>query len=98
VNSKSVYQLQAWIFALNEKIGGEFCYSTAVVSGAADLSDDFENMIFSPNCETPITDTITIYDEDGSEAFQTFRVGFTNGQSTSGQRIVISNFALSARP
>ena len=98
VNSKSVYELQAWIFALNEKIGGEFCYSTAVVSGAADLSDDFENMIFSPNCKTPITDTITIYDEGGSEAFQTFRIGFTNGQSTSGQRIVISNFALSARP
>ena len=95
VNSKSVYELQAWIFALN----GEACYATAAGAGIADLSDDFENSIFwSASCKTPITDTITIYDEGGSEAFQTFRVGFTNGQSISGQRIVISNFALSARP
>ncbi|MBK8525071.1 MAG: prepilin-type N-terminal cleavage/methylation domain-containing protein [Betaproteobacteria bacterium] len=67
--------LQGWVFALN----GEACYATAVGAGIADLSDDFENFIFWSACGTPF-DTITIYDEDSSEAFKSFRVGFTTGQ------------------
>lgn len=93
-NKKSVYVLQGWVFALN----GEACYATAVGAGIADLSDDFENFIFWSACGTPFTDTITIYDEDSSEAFKSFRVGFSTGQSSTGQRVVLSDFALGARP
>lgn len=94
-NKKSVYVLQGWAFAL----AGEACYATSIGAGIADLSDDFENLIFwSAGCKTPFTDTITIYDEDSNEAFKNFRVGFSTGQSSSGQTVVISNFVLGARP
>lgn len=96
INKKSVYQLQGWVFSRDGEGG---CYAIATVSGISDLSDDFENLIsWNPLCRNPITDTVTIFDEDSNEAFQTFRVGFTTGQSTQVQRVVISNFALRGRP
>lgn len=93
---RSTYVLKAWVFAKN---GEGSCYGGAIGSGAADLNDDFENLFFwPPSCTTPFSETTTVLDEGDNEAFRTFRVGFTTGQSNRGQTVVISGFKLRAIP
>ncbi|HRE16946.1 MAG TPA: hypothetical protein PLW86_07740, partial [Rhodocyclaceae bacterium] len=78
----ATYTINVWIYKI-------------VMPGMNDTTKDYEaDALDAPT----LTDTLNIYDlQSGTEAFRSFRFGFTTGQSTRGQDIVLSNFELRKR-
>lgn len=95
IRGTSTYDIKAWVTQGSDP---------GLLPGFDNVAIDFESMpgaaVFAPsaNYAVYLAETVTLQDLSATGAtFNLFRVGFTVGQSTVGQRFTVSDFKLRSR-